>query len=93
MFRIGPKWYFCVYPDLNRSVYGFFEHGKTAMVLDTVNGQSICHTPYPLPYHDKGKFSASPYQDVSWTYDPVRGKVTLSFPADVNLYVTDTSFG
>jgi hypothetical protein len=91
MFCIGSKLYFCVYPDLDRSFSSFFEHGKVALVLDTVNGQSDYSTSYPPPYHEKGKFSASPYQDVSWTFDPVRGKVTFSFPADVNLYVTNTS--
>jgi hypothetical protein len=91
MIQAGSRFFFSAYPDLDVHLPSNLKHAKVVMMFDTTTGNSTYHIPYPAPYRVEGNFGASPHYEVSQTYDPVRGKITYSFPADVNLYVTDTS--
>ncbi len=92
IFRVGTKLYMGVAPDLNPTRPSFYEHGRVAMVFDTATQKATYHTRYPGIYRAEGNFTSDAHRFVSWAYDPQRGKLTYSFPADMHLYVTDTSF-
>jgi hypothetical protein len=92
VFQVDSKIILSAFPDLNWHEPGFFEHGRVAIVVDTVTNHFAYHVKYPTVYQGKESLIPDNYLDVSWAHDPQSGKITLSYPGDVNLYVTDTNF-